>query len=262
MRKACTYLMVFVGVWFMGWAAVPPSGVPAEAKLPAFEWYASWDTSEIHYRGPIQFPQNDTVNLSLVRMDCDYVNPAPGPTTSGFGRRWRRMHYGIDLDLETGDQVVAAFEGMVRFAAYNGSYGNLVIVRHPNGLETYYAHLSELKVQPGDYLQAGEVLGLGGNTGRSYGSHLHFEMRFLGLPFNPAHVIDFDSGKPRFECVDLYLKRGYLDCTNGEKFHVVHPGEDLYAIAHKYQVDVNQLADLNGLSPNDILPLDLAIRYH
>ena len=103
------------------------------------------------------------------------------------------MHYGLDIDLETGDAVSAAFEGMVRISQHHDSYGNVVVIRHNNGLETLYAHLSERSVSPGDHVEAGDIIGLGGNTGRSYGSHLHFEIRFLGRPLNPAAVIDFPN---------------------------------------------------------------------
>src|SRR5574343_1124269 len=99
--------------------------------------------------------------------------------TSEFGWRKYRPHYGTDIDLEIGDTVVSAFDGMVRIARPKvGGYGNVVIIRHSNGLETVYAHLSKILVEPGQTIKAGELLGLGGNTGRSYGAHLHFDMRY------------------------------------------------------------------------------------
>jgi len=117
-----------------------------------------------------------------------------GAINSVYGPRWGRMHRGIDLHLRTGDSVVAAFNGIVRYAQFNnGGYGNCVIVRHFNGLETLYAHLSKIEVAANQLIQAGELVGLGGSTGRSDGPHLHFEMRYKDFSFDPALVINPES---------------------------------------------------------------------
>ena len=112
----------------------------------------------------------------------DFSMPVGGNVTSEFGHRWGRHHNGMDLDLETGDGVKAVFEGKVRYAQYHASYGYLIVIRHYNGLETYYAHLSSILVHANDKIKAGQLIGLGGNTGRSYGSHLHFEVRYKRPP--------------------------------------------------------------------------------
>jgi murein DD-endopeptidase MepM/ murein hydrolase activator NlpD len=260
MQKAVQFIGLLLFPLHM-WAGEPPAGPPAEEKkVPASHLYLDWNPEEIHYSGP-SLAEGQLSPVALMRASCDFHSPVPGAVTSGFGRRWRRMHYGIDLDLNTGDTVVAAFEGMVRYAGYNSSYGNLVVLRHSNGLETYYAHLDYLGVKPGDYLQAGTWLGLGGNTGRSFGSHLHFEVRYLGLPMDPSLVIDFESGQVRFEVAELYRKNQVLKVKNGEKFYRVMPGDDLIRLARQFGMDAQALADLNELDPGDLLPIDMELRY-
>lgn len=117
-----------------------------------------------------------------------------GAVNSPYGPRWGRMHHGVDFHLKTGDTVVSAFDGIVRYAEFNkGGYGNCVIVRHLNGLETLYGHLSKIEVVVDQYVKAGELLGLGGSTGRSDGPHLHFETRYKDFSFDPFRYIDKES---------------------------------------------------------------------
>lgn len=122
--------------------------------------------------------------------------PFDGPVLSSFKYRGARFHHGLDIDLDVGDPVKSAFDGVVRYAQYNkGGFGNCVIIRHYNGLETYYAHLSKIKVRPYQRVSAGQVIGLGGNTGRSFGPHLHFEVRFYDNALDPAEIFDFENKK-------------------------------------------------------------------
>lgn len=124
----------------------------------------------------------------------NYVMPVPGKVTSGYGYRPRfgRIHKGVDLQLKSNDTVVAAFEGKIRVVNYEANgYGNYVIIRHPNGLETVYGHLNKQLVKENQTVKAGQPIGLGGSTGRSTGPHLHFETRFMGYPINPAGIFDF-----------------------------------------------------------------------
>jgi murein DD-endopeptidase MepM/ murein hydrolase activator NlpD len=117
-----------------------------------------------------------------------------GKLTSGYKWRWGRQHHGVDLALKTGDTVFAAWDGVVRYAQWNKSgYGNCVIIRHRNGLETLYAHMSKIQVSPNQYVSSGEVIGLGGNTGRSFGAHLHFEIRYKDFSIDPETVIDYNT---------------------------------------------------------------------
>lgn len=123
-----------------------------------------------------------------------YSLPCNGIKTSGFGRRWTKYHYGIDLGGQNGDPIYSSFDGIVRYAQYNtGGYGHLIVIRHFNGLETYYAHLSEINVKPGTRIKTGEIIGKMGSTGHSTGDHLHFEVRILGYPINPEFLFSFSE---------------------------------------------------------------------
>jgi len=143
----------------------------------------------------------DTVWLCLTEdSNKGFKIPVPGVITSRYGIRNGKNHNGIDLSLKTGDTVSAAWSGKVRYAKYNdGGFGNLVIIRHYNGLETFYAHLSKLLVFPDQDVIAGETIGLGGTTGHSSGPHLHFEVRFYDDPINPEEMIDFANKKLKIE---------------------------------------------------------------
>jgi hypothetical protein len=178
--------------------------------FPSHDLYAIWDTSVAHpYHFAEQFKQ-DSVTIKLVAAnDGGFKMPFKGHVTSEFGWRRYRPHYGTDIDLETGDTVGTAFDGMVRLARYCNGYGNCVIIRHNNGLETVYAHLSKMEVQPGQMLKAGEMVGLGGNTGRSYGSHLHFEMRYLGQALDTEDFIDYTAGT--LKCDTFILRKADVE---------------------------------------------------
>lgn len=141
----------------------------------------------------------------------EYCTPCPGYKTSDYGyrARFRRNHYGVDLKLQVGDTVRAAFSGKIRLTKYERrGYGYYVVMRHPNGMETVYGHLSRFLVKPDQVVKAGDPIALGGNTGRSTGAHLHFETRFMGIPINPNAIIDFDNGVPHKD-VFAFDKRTY-----------------------------------------------------
>lgn len=137
----------------------------------------------------------DTITLYPVdSAHSRWCIPFDGMVVSSFKYRGSRFHHGLDIDLNVGDPVKVAFDGVVRYAQYNkGGFGNCVIIRHYNGLETYYAHLSKINVRPYQRVTAGEILGLGGNTGRSFGPHLHFECRFYDHAIDPADIFDFEK---------------------------------------------------------------------
>lgn len=137
----------------------------------------------------------DVIEIPLVDSVHKFQLTWYGKLNSKYGPRWGRMHKGLDLYLRTGDTVVAAFDGIVRYAQYNsGGYGNCVVVRHTNGLETIYGHLSELDVQANQYVQAGQFLGLGGTTGHASGPHLHFETRYKDFTINPEQYYNTETG--------------------------------------------------------------------
>lgn len=190
-----------------------------------------------------------TFNLQLENFSTkNYTNPFNGVITSYYGWRDKRMHKGIDIDLNKGEPVVAAFDGKVRIAQKNkGGFGNLVIIMHANGLETVYAHLSKIKVKEGQVVLSGQTIGLGGNTGRSRGSHLHFETRYKGHAINPLHFISYNDNKLHFQFLTLQVnKKGITAFPTNAELHTVKKGESWNKIALSYQTTVSKLLLLNG----------------
>lgn len=211
---------------------------------------------------------------------------------SPYGYRHGRRHQGVDLPLKTGDPVYAAFDGKVRISGPRGGYGNLIVLRHENGLETFYGHLSQCLVTPGEWVSAGQVIGLGGSTGRSTGPHLHFETRWQGYSFDPQRLIDFKTGTLRHRL--FTMRRRYFDGNSkyvqsdddeeviaqgdeadrkkaeeeqkkaeaaAQKWHTIKSGDTLSGIAHKYHTSVNAICRLNsGLKPNTTLKIGRKIR--
>jgi hypothetical protein len=168
--------------------------------------------------------------------------------TSNFGWREGRIHKGIDIDLEKGDKVSAAFDGKVRFAKKQGGFGNVVILMHPNGLETVYAHLSKIKVNEGDVVLSGQTIGLGGNTGHSQGTHLHFELRYKGHPLNPGAFISFTENKLLHHTITVKKSKDMLAAFPGNcSLHQVSKGESWNLIAGKYGLSTKELLALNGV---------------
>lgn len=246
--------------------------------FPSNDLYSSWDTTVIH---PYSFAESFKQDSAIVHLteptDCGFVLPFNGNVTSEFGWRKRRPHYGTDIDLETGDTVMAAFDGMVRIAKLNRSYGNVVIIRHKNGLETVYAHLSKILVEPGQMLEAGQIIGLGGNTGHSFGAHLHFEMRYLGQAMDAEDFIDFATGTlKKNECLitkadvetkydlralhnrqkkDLNLARVTGSKSKYGKVYTVKKGDTLGRIAQRNHTTIKAICKKNGIKQNKVLRL-------
>lgn len=161
--------------------------VKENAQMPASDLYDGWSNSRVHVSGVL--PDEYRIDLRGFHM------PTPSRVvTSNFGRRWGRAHQGLDIKVYIGDTIRAAWSGKVRVVQYDGrGYGKYVVIRHPNGLETYYGHMSKQLVSANEYVKAGQPIGLGGNTGRSTGSHLHFETRLCGHALNPALFFDFPN---------------------------------------------------------------------
>lgn len=243
-------------------------------EIPAFNHYhGAWDTKKIHnYKYNLSM-MKDTVEFFLSHgLNDDFKMPTMGHVTSNFGpRRWR-YHNGIDLKLDKGDPVFSMFEGKVRIAQYSRSYGYVVVVRHFNGLETLYAHLSKLKVKSGDNLKAGDIVGLGGSTGRSTGNHLHLEVRYKGHPINPNELINFASKTLKHHT--FTVDRSYFTSTNpyesvhgssttsagGKKYHKIRRGDTLGRIAQRNGTSVKQLCRLNGISSRTTLRVGRSLR--
>jgi len=233
--------------------------------IPGYDLYCHWNTDALFNNTGTHPFMHDTLRLYLSRDDHDHELPCKGPITSGYGPRKGRMHRGVDIDLATGDPVVCSFPGMVRISRYSKSFGHVVVIRHYNGLETVYAHMSKRKVTTGQLLQAGDTLGLGGNTGRSFGSHLHFEVRFLDQPIDPALVFDLSDGTLKAKTFDITqdLFGGTIRSkgqTSSNKVHIVRRGDTLSGISRRYGTSVYALCKLNGISKTRTLQLGQKIR--
>ena len=231
-----------------------------------------WDMEALHAHYP-----NDSipaeVDICLVDETHGFRTPIPGGVHSKFKMRRRRPHYGVDISLHTGDTVRAAFDGVVRVSTgyRTGGYGNLVILRHSNGLETYYAHLSKRIVEPGEQVRAGDVIGLGGSTGRSTGPHLHFETRYKGKAFDPERIVDFEHGALRSSIFTLkkdyfsiYSHYGQTDseskAASQAQYYKVRKGDTLGKIAARHGTTVSKLCKLNGIKSTKTLRIGETLR--
>lgn len=182
--------------------------------------------------------------------------------TSNFGQRGRRFHYGTDIRLNIGDSVFSVFDGIVRISKFNpGGYGNYVLVRHYNGLETIYGHLSKRLAKVGQHVKAGELIGYGGNTGRSSGPHLHFEVRYQGNAINPVSLYKFESDTllhTNFNLTPKHYK--YYKDLHRAVYHRIRSGDSLWKISRKYQVSVSKICRLNGINSRTVLRIGRRIR--
>lgn len=249
-----------------------------------FEKY--WDTTTLFpYREVDMSGMPKSVVIDLVDSLTSYHCPYQGSVhpRGKYGPRRRRQHQGVDLPLKMGDPVYATFCGRVRISQYNkGGYGNLVIIRHDNGLETYYGHLSERMVEPGQWVEAGQIIGLGGSTGRSTGPHLHFETRYYGQSFDPERLIDFKNGTLSRET--FLLKKSFFsiysntgqdfddEIANEEqdkqeaaekaamKYYKIRSGDTLGAIARRHGTTVANICRLNGIKSTTILRIGRSLR--
>ena len=235
-----------------------------QSEYPALSLYPNWNNQYVHAYGNAIIPDTYTIDLTGFHM------PTPSTKiTSPFGPRWRRMHNGLDLKVNIGDTIVAAFDGKVRIVKYERrGYGKYVVIRHDNGLETVYGHLSKQLVEENQLVKAGEVIGLGGNTGRSTGSHLHFETRFLGIAINPIYMFDF----PKQDIVaDTYTFRkakgvkraGSHDTQVADgtiRYHKVKSGDTMSRIAKLRGVSVSTLCKLNRIKPTTTLRIGQVLR--
>ena len=169
--------------------------IPSILNIPILnKYYTSWDTLCVRRYSEVPPLAGDSTNLPLFSdYSTGFVMPVEGDFLSPFGHRGRRVHAGVDIKLEAGDPVSCAFDGVVRMARRYSGYGNCVVVRHYNGIETLYGHLSKISVKVNQQVKAGDIIGLGGHTGRASCNHLHFETRFQGKAFNPKQLIDFNT---------------------------------------------------------------------
>ena len=235
-----------------------------EEEEPEGDIYdAGWNSDRVNCYAGLAVPDR----VVITGLD-NYCMPHPGYVTSPYGyrRRFRRMHKGVDLKLNVGDTIRAAFDGRVRLTKYEArGYGKYVVVRHTNDLETVYGHLSRFLVEPGTYVKAGTPIALGGNTGRSFGSHLHFETRFLGIALDPALFFNFEK---QDIVADAYTfekesksKGGTSTLASSESmFYKVKSGDTLERIARRQGTTVDRLCKLNHLKRSSVLRLGQVIR--
>lgn len=227
-----------------------------------------WLNDKIHAYKEVPLSEiPDEVDICLADSTHGYCVPLKGTVRSGFKFRRTREHKGVDLKLTVGEPIKAAFDGKVRVVMKTrntGGYGNLVVIRHANGLETYYGHLQKHNVSENDIVKAGEVIGFGGSTGRSTGPHLHFETRYQGQPFDPQRVFNFETGELRDTILTLkkhyysiYSHYGMTDEESIEaskrKIHVIRSGDTLGGLAARYGTTVKKICQLNGFSSRKIL---------
>lgn len=242
-----------------------------------------WDNEKLN---PYNIDTKDlpiSMVIDLVDSLKSYHYPYKGRVTSKYGFRRRRSHQGTDIGLKIGEPIYATFDGRVRLVQNsNKGYGNLIILRHDNGLETFYAHLSEIAVEENQWVTAGQVIGKGGNSGRSTGPHLHYEIRYNGLSFDPERLIDFQTGMLRRET--FLLKQTYFHASSrftqdfeveiqsdeedkriaaeaaARKYHTVRSGDTLGRIAINNGTTVKKLCQLNGIKETSVLRIGQKIR--
>jgi len=233
--------------------------------IPAYDKYCGFDQKSIWGFKIDQTKTKDTSHIKLLHDSCDFHSPWTGRITSSYGWRKNRPHYGVDIKLNTGDSVKSAFEGMIRVSKYSKSYGNVIVVRHQNGLETLYAHLSKRTVKAGQIVETGQTIGLGGNTGRSFGSHLHFETRYLGEPINPMDVFEITDTTFKVHKKNLDLTAdnfAFVKEVRRIKYHRVRSGDSLWRISRRYHVTINKLCRINKLNRKKSLRIGQKIRYN
>ena len=234
------------------------------AVVPDTMPFYDWITNDIHFRKFDFSNVQDTLSLILNDSNDHYTHPCEGEVTSEFGKRRWRYHYGTDIDLNTGDTVRVAFNGRVRISTYSKTYGNVIVVRHNNGLETIYGHLSKRFVDIDSTIASGTVIGLGGNTGRSYGSHLHFEVRYFDEALDPRDIIAFENFSAHSDTITIsqcnFVYREELKELNKMKYYRVRSGNTLGHIAVKYGTTVSKICRLNGISRNKILQIGERLR--
>ena len=237
---------------------------------PSAQLYNEWSNKYAHRA--TQLPDSFRIDLRGFAMPT-----SSRVITSQFGRRWGRMHKGLDIKVYIGDTIRAAFDGKIRVVNYEGNgYGNYVVIRHNNGLETIYGHMSKHLVREDQHVRAGDPIGLGGNTGRSTGSHLHFETRLCGVALNPALMFDFRNQDVtgnyymfranRYEQSPAAIRRQQAQLAQQQqqaqkkeqkknakeskkdaRYHKVSKGETLYSIARSRGLSVEELCKINHI---------------
>lgn len=227
--------------------------IRAEAyEYPAQDLYPEWSNEYAHKYTNVVMPDSLVIDLTGFCMPTENTKVND---IFGYRPRRRRMHYGLDVKVERGDTIRSAFDGKVRYVSYQRrGYGHYVVIRHPNGLETLYAHLTKSLVAENEVVKAGDPIGLGGNTGRSTGTHLHFETRLLGKALNPALMFDFPNQDVTGDTyVYLKPKKKVYDPSDPDTYYKVRKGDSLGRIASRQGTTVKNLCKLNGITTKTVL---------
>ena len=234
-----------------------------QSAYPGLSLYPTWNNEYVQAYGDAIVPESYKVDLTGFCMPTTHTKITD---VFGYRPRRRRMHYGLDVKVFIGDTIRAAFDGKVRVVKNQGrrGYGKYIVIRHDNGLETVYGHLSKQLVEENQLVKAGEPIALGGNTGRSTGSHLHFETRFLGIAINPALMFDFPKQDIVADTYTFRKTRGYERnragshdtniASDGEiRYYKVKKGDSLSRIAKLRGVSVSTLCKLNRITTKTTL---------
>jgi murein DD-endopeptidase MepM/ murein hydrolase activator NlpD len=224
-----------------------------------------WDNKMINSG---RFESKDMLDtISIVLADSikklSYCHPYKNYVSCNFGPRRYIHHYGVDIKLFKGDTVRAAFDGIIRVTKYDRrGFGRVIVIRHPSGLETIYGHLSKVMVAPNQKVKAGEMIGLGGSSGRSTGAHLHFETRYRGEPFDPNCIIDFENYKLKSDTLQLSRTNfEYLIELRKAKYCTIRKGDSLGRIAMRYHTSVTTLCKLNHIGKRTLIRAGRKLRY-
>ncbi|MBQ1199805.1 MAG: peptidoglycan DD-metalloendopeptidase family protein [Bacteroidaceae bacterium] len=265
---------------------------------PASSLYPNWSNNYTTNYG-VEMPKEYKIDLRAFHFPCESRRVT---SSYGYRRSFRRKHYGTDIKVYVGDTIRSAFSGKIRIVANQGrkkGYGKYVVIRHHNGLETVYGHLSKQLVVEDQEVKAGEPIGLGGNTGRSTGSHLHFETRFLGQFIDPEKLFDFTAqdvlgdyylfssvgrsrlltsdeskqlpdnkvlasvGGPTFEADKAAQSKKFQEERRESlraQVHKVRKGESLSVIARKRGTTVKRLCQLNNITTKTVLRVGQILR--
>lgn len=236
-----------------------------------------WNSRSVNPFKESQVPDREVLNVR------GYHTPHPGRVSSPYGYRARfgRMHKGVDISLKLNDTIYAAYDGKVRLTNYEPrGYGNYIILRHPNKLETVYGHLNKILVKPNQVVKAGQPIGLGGSTGRSTGPHLHFETRFMGYAINPAAIINFSNGTVHtdtytFSKQTYQQPRNFTPNDNKKKVeqpqnryqaaaatetYTVKRGDSVGSIARAYGISTTTLRRLNNMSSTERITIGQVLK--
>lgn len=225
--------------------------MPPLSENPASSLYKTWTNSGISVIEGSQVPDTFSIDLRGYCMPTEHTQIND---VFGYRPRRRRVHYGLDVKVELGDTIRAAFDGKVRIRAYQRrGYGHYVVLRHENGLETVYGHMSKVLVNENQLVYAGEPIGLGGSTGRSTGNHLHFETRLVGTAINPALMFDFPHQCTTSENYQFVKRAATKAVQTNAVYYKVRQGDTLSKIAASNHTSVKAICKLNRLTERSII---------